>query len=72
VLHLRGSSESSGVIRFIRWAWSWMRTFTGGEMILALVEAEEREEAELVADDAQAAAAEVNAPAQPEREAALL
>ena len=56
----------------MRWAWSWMRTLTGGEMILALVEAEEREEAELVADDAQAAAVEAHAPAQAEREAALL
>jgi hypothetical protein len=60
------------MIRFIRWAWSWMRTFNGGEMILALVEAEEREKAELVAYDAQPASAEANAPAQAEREAALL
>jgi hypothetical protein len=48
-----------------------MRTFTGGGMILALVEAEERKEAALAADDVQAAAAEANAQTQAEREPAL-
>jgi hypothetical protein len=66
-----GSFEGSGMIRPIGWAWTWMRTFTGGGMILALVEADERKEAALVADDAQAAAAEANARTQAEREPAL-
>ena len=65
-----GSSEGSGMNRFNRWAGSWMRTFSGVEMIVALVEAEESE-AKLVADDAQAAAAEATAQAQAERGAAL-